>query len=120
MSHQAEHILLPFDEWLTNTSEALLRWPVLSPFPDSPPSCSNQQIRLVFAESSKSNPTVITDVKECHNGGEDRRTGEGGRARREKKEFPASWEKKMREKTGSETCLFSEVEGEEMKEVFEQ
>lgn len=94
MGRQAEHILLPFDE--PNTSEALLRWPVLSPFPDSPPSCFNQQIRLVFAESSKSNPTVITGVKECHNGGEDRRgregrTGEGGRegGPGRKKEFPA-------------------------------
>ncbi len=45
--------------------------PALSPFPASPPSHSNQQIMLVFAKSSKSNPTAITDVKECHNGGEE-------------------------------------------------
>lgn len=75
MGNQAEHILFPFDDRLRNTSEALLRLPVLSPFPDSPPSCSNQQIVLVFAESSKSNSTVITDVKECHNGGKDREVG---------------------------------------------
>jgi len=53
-------------------------------------------------------------VKECHNGGQE------GEREAGKMEVQQSRTEEMRGKTGSETCLFSEVEGKEMKEVFEQ
>lgn len=95
MSHQAECIYSGFWRCLLNTSETLLQQPLLSPFPASPPSCSSQQIKLVFAKSSKSNPTAITDVKECHNGGKDRsEKREAGQGRRARKKW-RRWEERQ-------------------------